>query len=264
MNQIFAKILADYKKASKTYKKSLIAKYGYTTEKEFLESLGEEEKPEPKVEKRKPTAKKQVVHLVDILDASGSMQGNKIANANEAIAKDVSNAAKENDVDYTYTLVSFSDADDVIYHQLMKNIKEANTPNVHTRGMTALYSTIAEVLQKMMIKTNIDDKVLVKIYTDGGENRSTGEFKDPKNLSELIKQAESRGFTITFIGTVFDVETIIDRISIDRTNTMSYDGTASGLKLSMTAASSARESYSKALVRGEDVSKDFFKRVGKL
>ena len=52
---------------------------------------------------------------------------------------------------------------------------------------------------------NVDDKVLVNIFTDGGNNNSWGKYSSDSFLSEYLKNLETEGFTVTFQGTKQEV-----------------------------------------------------------
>lgn len=265
MSKIYEKLKADYKKANKDYKLKLLAKYGFATEAEFLEvvnALAINKNIKPLV--RKLPTKKPIVHLVDILDASGSMGGDKMDNANKAIAQGIEESKQETKVDYTYSLISFSGSGDIREHNFKSPIKNVGYTDVITRGMTALYQTIGVTLTKLKESVKTGEKVLVKIYTDGGENASVGKWRNAKDVSALIKELETLGFTITFIGTAQDVLHVVNNININLTNTMSYDGTAKGLNQAMYAANTATKTYADKLSRGIDVGKGFYKKTGEL
>ena len=78
----------------------------------------------------------------------------------------------------------------------------------------------------------------------------------------MIKTMKDR-VTVTFIGTDFDVENVISRLGIDKSNTLSYDGTAKGLEASFDATIASRVEYSTNVVQGKDVSRGFYKNIVK-
>lgn len=260
MNKIYEKLLADYKKANKEYKKKLLAKFGFKTEQEFFDIINiPQEVVKEKLPKQKP-----VVHLVDVLDASGSMMGDKIINANEAIEQSLLEFKKETNVDYRYWQVSFSGSGDQRWGFQNKPIANVKHTYIRTRGATALYETIILTIDNLLNVKDKNDKVLLKIYTDGDENNSHIAFRSAKTVVSKIKEAEEQGFTVTFIGTVDDVNRTINRLNIDESNTQAYDGTAEGLRNAMSFATQSTVLYASKVARGENVTKGFYKQVGTL
>lgn len=208
------------------------------------------------------TKSKPTIHIVDILDASTSMFGDKISGANEAINDGIRELKKAKGINYTYTLIDFSSDIKTVY--FMSTIDSVGKIAIDVRGMTALYQAVGETLERISNSRKTGDKVLVKIYTDGAENASNGFYRDSRNLNTLIKDVESKDFTVTFIGTDFDVQNMVRNLGVTASNTLSYDGTARGLKMSMDFANISTTIYASKVSKGEDVSKDFFKQTGKL
>jgi hypothetical protein len=75
----------------------------------------------------------------------------------------------------------------------------------------------------------------------------------------MIEELQKKNYTITFIGTEADTRFVINNLNIDASNTISYDGTAQGLQETMVYTSSARSAYTDKVLKGEDVSKGFYK-----
>lgn len=271
MNKILEKVLKDYKKANQARKQTIILKYGFNSENEFLIYLNNELIIKPTVsEKTKQSVEtivKPTVHLVDIIDTSGSMIGLKIINVIKGLQKELKNIIDEGDkhVNYTYSLYSFSDYNNYNQHYYLENVNNKLViPNFKANGGTALYDAVGKTLN-MLSKFNDakpNEKFLVKIYTDGGENDSI--LFNKKHLSELIPQLEKKGFTITFVGTDNDVKSIIKNIKIDESNTLTYNGTGEDLAQAFYTATVSRSKYAENLSKGEDVSRGFFKKVGTL
>lgn len=217
-------------------------------------------KPKPVTTRGKAKIAIPVIHIVDILDASGSMQGAKIKAGVEGINFGVEKLKEDTeDVAYTYTLVDF--ADDIIFRHIVESLEHVKNYNCGTRGSTALFDTIGKTIEKIQDSKSYrsGDKVLVNIYTDGQENASR-KFK-ASQIDELIKDLSTQGWTFTFIGTKQDVAYVKSAISIKDSNTHVYDGTGAGLQSSFMATASARSVYSKKVLSGEDVSEGFYKDV---
>lgn len=198
------------------------------------------------------------IHVVDILDASGSMSGLKIKNAIIGINKGITalkvDTAK---VKYTYSLTDFSD--NFIFKYVTVPLSGVSEFNTTSRGSTALFDAIGKTVEKVKSSVKKDHKVLVNIYTDGQEN-SSREF-NATAINTLIKSLSEQGWTFTFIGTKSDVEYAQSMLSIHDSNTLVYDGTGAGLEKSLNKTVQSRSMYSAKVSAGEDVSKGFYKDI---
>lgn len=198
------------------------------------------------------------VHVADVLDASGSMNGEKFNAALSGINIGIANLKSDtNPIEYTYTLCDFSDS--VLFPQLLKPIIDVRKVSGATRGSTALFDAIGKTVEKISEAVGPNDKVLINIYTDGQENASRT-FRAGQ-ISNIIEDLSSKGWTFTFIGTDADVAYAQSMLKFDSSNTLVYDGTATGLEASMIKTNSARVNYSNKVSKGEDVSKGFFKDI---
>jgi len=202
------------------------------------------------------------IHVADVLDASGSMEGGKFNNALKGINLGIKELkSSKTPVKHTYTLCDFSD--DIVFHYIKGPLDSVETIKGKTRGSTALYDAIGTTIEKVgdIDGTGVKpgDKVLVNIYTDGQENASR-RF-NVGQIATKIKALSECGWTFTFVGTQQDVAYVTRNLHIHESNTLVYDGTAVGLERSMIKTMSARQSYSESASRGEDVSKGFYKDV---
>lgn len=214
-------------------------------------------KPVKKV-KAVVSAARPVIHVVDILDASGSMSGEKYRAAVTGINMGVANLKKDTaPVDYTYTLCDFSN--DIIFRQTTENLVNVGVFKGQTRGATALYDAIGDSVDAVKNVFKDGDKVLVNIYTDGQEN-SSRRFR-AQGIASLIEELSKCGWTFTFIGTQYDVEYAQRNLKFDISNTLVHDNTGAGITGSMVTNSVARSAYSAKVVAGEDVSKGFYKDI---
>jgi uncharacterized protein YegL len=209
--------------------------------------------PPPGMKGKTPT-----IHVVDILDKSGSMAGPKFASAlygiNEGIKTLVEDKAK---VHYTYTWCKFSTT--ISHPCIAVELKEIPRIFGTAEGGTALFDAIGETVSLMEKFVRDGDKVLVNIYTDGEEN-SSRKYNNTM-ISGIIENYSKAGWTFTFIGTEYDTKYVVENLNIHASNTLSYDGSAKGLANSMTANSVARSTYSSKVERGEDVSTGFYKDI---
>lgn len=258
--QLYEDLLSSFKKSNKDRKLKLANKAGYNTIEEYQEYLSKQITSfvVKDVFKEKISTKKLTIHIVDIIDCSGSMDGLKIKAAVEGINKGIIKLKQDKVANYTYTLCDFSYHNDINFSIIKSNISKVEPISFIARGQTALYDAIAKTLHLLKSDLKKDEKVLVNIYTDGGENGSKS--YSAQNVSDLIKSLEGI-FTVTFIGTEFDTKTVIRNLNIDESNTLVYDGSAKGLEETMNMTLSARSNYSQSVSEGKDVTKGFYKNI---
>lgn len=269
-------IFKAFMKSNKVRREKLANKAGFNSVEKYKAYLKDKASqidvsPEPKTAKKvkKKVSKKKktlpTIHVVDVVDCSYSMSGSKLLNANEAINTGLSelkeNAGKE--VNYTYTLCRFSDSRKISFPQYLSKVtsKKAKLKELKADGMTALYDAIGRTFSKLEEDVTEGEKVLINIYTDGGENGSVNFYAHDIKL--LIANYKSKGYTVTFIGTAGDVSNVNMILGIDESNSLVYDGSSRGLKGAMNQTLDARKSYSKSVSKGEDVSKGFYKKMTK-
>lgn len=265
--QLFEKLLQDYSKSNKERKEKIAIKAGYSTGDEYkayLQSqIGNTVTVELPVGLGKTSAAKvrPTIHIVDIIDCSGSMSGSKLDSAIEGINGGVSNLQMQKglNVDYMYTLCNFSEPNYINISNTLP-IRDVKKISFRARSSTALNDAVGKSIETILERRSSNqDKVLINIYTDGQENSSVR--YNNSSLSELIERVKGEGVTVTFIGTERDTANVIKNLSIEQTNTLSYDGTAKGLSKSMSVNSLARTDYSQAVLKGEDVTRGYFKNL---
>jgi hypothetical protein len=267
-------LITSIKKMNKIARENFAQNRGFLNSAEYIKFLSGlplkmNNKPTPKTKLVKSIKSKVVVHVVDILDVSGSMdfsgnsrrltKGSKLAIALEGINQGVNDLVKEKLVDYTYSLVTFSNHTDIKQVVNQKNPSEVSELKAFADGGTALYDAIGLTLKTLNSIKKEGDKVLVNIYTDGGENASKTYTKEI--ISSLIKEYEKLGFTVTFIGTIQDTKAAIINLNINSSNTLSYDGTAKGLSKTMSVTNSMRSVYASNVASGQNVSTGFYKTL---
>lgn len=253
-----------FKKNNKERREVLAKKAGYNSAADYMNFLQTgEQKTAPKKQSKKKTI--PTIHIVDVCDASASMDGAKMNSLNKGVKQQLEELQKVNDVNYTYTLLEFSGKNQMRFIHKVVPIKDVRHKNVVAQDWTALYAAIGLALDTLSSIKKKDEKVLVKIYTDGGENDSMGtKYGDSKTVAQRIKDAENEGFTVTFVGTDKDVKTVINKIKIDASNTLAYDGSAAGLQNSMKRSVDATMTFSKNVLEKKVVTTGFYKQTGKL
>ena len=207
---------------------------------------------------------KPKIHNVFIIDASGSMSGGKYNNAINGVNELLKSIVEDTETENNVMIVEFEDSNIKTRLNLGDKIPKIYN-GMGTGGMTPLNQAIGQTLEfveaERKTNYNVNDKVLVSIFTDGGENSSTGKYKNPKTLSEYIKYLEANGFTITFIGTREEVNYAVNTLSMDLSNTLVHSNTAESVKDSFRTTVKARKLYSKSVSLGEDVKDNFYTKT---
>ena len=254
--KFYAELLAKFKKANSARKIKIASDAGFGSAEEygkFLLNNMAETGPEEII--LKPT-----IHIIDVLDCSGSMSGSKLNGAIAGINKNVEALQESKEpVNYTYTMCNFASNYDIVFNYVKNEIADVKKMSFNARGMTALYDAILQTFEKVDIGLSPTDKILMNIYTDGEENDS--KRKDNKTLEKAIRDHEAKGYTISFIGTERDVSYIQRSLGIDESNTMAYDGSAEGLINTVTETLNARNTYTKNVLSGKNVTKGFYKNI---
>ena len=212
------------------------------------------------IKPKKQKAEDTTIHIIHILDASSSMHGAKFKAAKSGMDEELSAIKEENNsINYTYSVIEFGSCNNIktiIEKKDARTLDVKHIPLFSPSGMTALYDAIGYALTGF--KCEKEDKVIVKIFTDGEENNSCN--YSGKTVKELISSKESEGWVITFVGTDRDVEKVISTMGVTRNNTLKYDGTAQGLRSSYSTANSSRAMYAKAVLDGNDNNMNFFQQ----
>jgi len=207
---------------------------------------------------------KKRVHNVFIVDASGSMRGGKYDNAISGLNELLKSIKSDQFTDNTVTIVEFEGT--TISNRLFTETKIPDSyKEMGTGGMTPLNTAVGQTIEQLLNARknsfNVEDKVLINVFTDGEENSSWGKYADPSTLSELIKSVESQGFTVTFQGTKNEVNYAINKLNLKSSNTNVHDNTVKGIKSSFERTANARVMYSKSVSRGEDVTAQFYSKT---
>lgn len=249
-------LLLEYRKANKKSRISLLKREGFATETDYLSFLLA---PDATVADEKP-----IIHNVHIVDISGSMAGGKLRSAVQGVNEEVEELKKDTTVNYTHSLVEFSGPNHIKTVCWKTPIGDVGLYATRDIDSTALNQATGQTLEKLVSEMKSDEKVLVKIFTDGGENSSQGKWKLSSDLKEFIKQCQDKyGFTITFIGTTNDVQQVIQNLSIDISNTLTHDNTAHGVYMASMARGIATKAYASKVLKKEDVKKGFYKDIKK-
>jgi len=258
-----------FKSANYAYKCKLAKDWGFDSPEEVAKKIGyklhkrkkavlfkEEHFIESKHE-FKDSREPPLIHNVHILDSSYSMHGKKFNNALEGIKLEIENLKKSKDVEYFQTLAYFKKDTPYIEYKRIP-ISKAYIGCIDDYNNTPLYDTIKEVLYYLLSIYRSDEKILIKIFTDGENNYGRTRSHE---INTLIQKCEKAGFTITFVGTLQDVQNVQYNLSIKDSNTLVHNNTADGIKKAFERTMCATEVYSKKVIAREDVSEGFYKEL---
>lgn len=253
MDKIKEKLLEEFKKSNASRKEKLAAKYGFVSADDYLHYLNgyivekvEEETKELPI----PT-----IHNVIILDGSGSMGGSKFKNSVAGIKKELQYMLDDKTINWTSTIYKFSDTkSNTSNPHFLNSVFTKDVDLGRANGGTPLYKTIIEMVEQLLPKVG-KDKVLIKIYTDGQDTDGGRYFGECKSI---IKGLDKSQFTVTFVGTKYDVANIIETLELDESNTLVIENSGKGFEEAFTRSMTATAIYATKVVRGEDVSTGFY------
>lgn len=197
--------------------------------------------------------KKPVIHNVIISDASGSMGGSKYRASCEGIKSELKILKEDSNVDYLLTFVEFASAgfSTTTEHAFTVPVKDVNV--MHFRGSgggTPLYNVVGQLLKRIQDVVKPDERVLIKVFTDGEDTSyGQGDFPAPifsayiKNLIDVSK------WTVTFNCTEQDKPRLV-RIGIPESNILTHNNTAEDIERVSVLRNFATQSYAKSVAGG--------------
>lgn len=254
--QFYQKQLADLKRSNKVRKLKLAERNGYSTIEDYKKALEDSIDGFLKTTKEEVKERK-VIHNVIISDASGSMNGPKYECAINGIRIETDTLRSSSEIQYLHSLFEFVDRT----HPLSIPYKDEENPKPSFTGAigwnTPLWKSIVTVLNYFKHVPE-SEQVLVKIFTDG-DNNAEGQYKN--ECKDLIKELNSKNFTITFVATKNDMSNIIREMDLDESNTLTVDNTGEGFEKAFSKSLEATRSYSSKVVKGEDVKFGFYKEL---
>jgi uncharacterized protein YegL len=171
---------------------------------------------------QQPLNQKQRVLVNVILDKSGSM-ASKLNDVIEGFNAYVDGLAKEDQVDYLFSLTLFDTL--VAYRHVaipLSDVKKLNPKSYEPGGNTALNDAIGITVRKVDADRPQVDKVITVIMTDGEENSSREWTLDA--VKALIEQKEKEGvWTFVFLGAAPDAWDQGRSYGIPAANVAQYD-----------------------------------------
>jgi len=259
MDKIKEKLLEDFKRANKKRKITLANRYGFSTPEEYLDSLESKEVVKPLT---KPT-----IHNVILLDATGSMSsGGKYNVSMKGIKKELEWLKTQEEANYTETIEEFieeSRIGEIRTHKICKLLSPSKIDLNFVGPIgdnTPLYKAVLDIIESISTTVPSNEKVLLKVYTDGGNNRLDN-YK--RTCADKIRQVQKENFTVTFVGTKLDLSIIINDLNLESSNCLEIENTGAGFEKAFERSMQATQSYTKAVVKGEDVSVGFYKKIVK-
>lgn len=262
-----SELLKAFMKSNKERREVLANRAGFNTPDEYKKHLESQisigdSTPTPETKGDTTT-----IHNVHLLDASGSMRGwggeDKLESALTGINNEVRELATHKDVNYKQTFITFSSAEYYkveVDAQPVESVRPTSSSDIKN-GNTALYDAIVKTIDNLISK-GLENKTILKIFTDGGENGSR--LYNANDAERAVNKAKEAGIVVTFVGTKGDVDRVIRTLKVDESNTLSHNNTVESVRQSFQTTMSATRSYSKAVVAGTDSLVGFYKGSGTL
>ena len=196
----------------------------------------------------------QRIYNLIILDASGSMTSiydQALSGVNETIMTIKTAQHDMPELLQFLTLVSFSNAGEPleVMNKLtpIELVAKKTRKDYTLRGMTALYDAIGDSVTELRNIICREDKALVTIITDGGENDS--ERWTEHSVKQLIEGLKEQGWVFTFIGANQDVAYEAGRVGV--TNTLKFEATVEGTIEMFEKEGRSRRNWNERVYRGE-------------
>lgn len=211
------------------------------------------------------TTKERIINIF-LIDASTSMNSQgRYTNAMLGVNTMLADIKKDEYTENYVQIIEFADHDIRTTLKLTKDVPESYKGR-GAGGWTPLNQAVGETLEKIIVTREKDFdanvKILVSVLTDGEENYSEGKWHNSRGggqlLGNLIKDLESKGVTVTFMGAKNEVNYAIDTLSLQASNTLVHDNTGADILRSYERTVTARQLYSKSVSRGEDVKESFY------
>ena len=203
---------------------------------------------------------KPVIHNVYILDSSGSMSGMKYQNAKEGIFQELDILSQDKNVVYKHTLLEFS-KESCYRYRVETNTSAIRNILLRCTNLgqdTALSAAIKRVIVDMQDLKKPEEKVLIKIFTDGDNNVYDPPYDEVKRL---ISGSIEKGFAVTFSGTEDDLARATQLYGLDSSNTKVHKNTPESVKETFMRSAHATVSYAANVSRGfsnEQLAKGFY------
>lgn len=186
-------------------------------------------------------ANKNLTEMAFILDRSGSMsrlEADTIGGYNSLLKKQ-----KKEVGDAVVTTVLFDDKYEMLHDRVaIKKIKDITNKQYFARGMTGLLDAIGKTINhvgnrhKNALDSEIPDKTMVVIITDGFENASK-EYSLPQVKSMIEHQKKKYGWEFLFLGANIDAVSTAASFGISSDRAVTYKADSEGTRMNFEAVS---------------------------
>lgn len=247
---IHRNLLSKLRKANKQRKLALALQNGFDTVEAFQVHL--EKNLEPMPIKKVESKGKVTIYNITLLDATGSMHGGKFFNSKKGISKELETLQSTEEYTIKHRLFVMFDSSNMLTEYT--NVEEFPPAKGRNTPLWGSIIKLLDILDPLADKKNT--KVLIKIYTDGDNNTLHNLIT---SCARRIKQLQKKNFTITFVGTVYDMNHIIHALQLDESNTLAVENTEDGYEHAFKMSYQGTERFVVNTVSGEDVSTGFYK-----
>jgi hypothetical protein len=192
------------------------------------------------------TEDKTIIHNVIIADASSSMQGSKYNSSMKSIKAELEELAKDDKVYFRNWFIEFAGG-------YGSEIDINFTPR-GANGNTPLYNTLGIFLNQVELNVKVDERVLVKVFTDGADTENgKGQYNATNIVAYLKKLIDVNNWTITFNCTEQD-KFAITKIGVPESNILTHNNTAEDIERVSYMRTASTLSYSKSVSEGVSAS----------
>lgn len=200
------------------------------------------------------------MHYLLILDRSGSMSHVReltIKGFNEYV-QTILSESKKNNQDAFVSLIFFNNEVDVIHSCVeAKKLKELTLDEYVPSRSTALNDAIGRGIKEISEHFVEGEQIFITIFTDGEENSSRN--YSSKQISDLIKEKQNLGWTITYIGCEIDKTQLAKNYGIMETNFLSYGAGQEGYNNATRSLNNSVMKMSQRRAAGDYSNTDIFK-----
>jgi hypothetical protein len=194
------------------------------------------------------------------------MLGAKYSGAIEGINEELNVLKGDPTANYTFSLLEFDSnhlGTRIHEHSWLVPVKNVTSVvGAGVGGGTPLYQATGETLERALKNIKPGEAVILTISTDGGENTSSGVYRENGVLRQTINLCQRIGYVVSFMGSERDIEKIISEAGISKGNTLSRQDTGDGHKFSYMASAASTLDYAQKFAGGQSVnslSRGFFK-----